>query len=172
MAVSTGTALLASAAATAGTGALDYKSGQDAQERALRQREESRRFIQENIDKARGDLFKLFPSAQQDRRQGIEAGLDLYQQSIPAQQQAFQQGNMQAQNVISQGLPQANNAILGGPVGYSAFQPQQINAGLQIPQQAPQTEPIEDVVGPQAQQNQGSGGAPSPFQFSVPTSRR
>ena len=104
------------------------------------------------VAEARGDLFKLFPAAQQNAQQGFQGALDVFGQSIPAQTGVFQQGNVAAQNQILAGLPQMQNAILGGQVDYSALQPTQ----LQMPdlsflqQQLPQTvDPYAPVMGPE-----------------------
>jgi hypothetical protein len=109
---------------------------------------------------AKGDLFKLFPAAQQNSQQGFQGALDVFGQSLPAQTQAFQQGNVGAQQQLINALPQMQNAILGNQVDLSGFQPTQIetpNLGFfqqQLPdfinpyeqpaQQAQQ--PIRDVL--------------------------
>jgi len=75
---------------------------------------------------ARGDLFKLFPTAQQNVAQGFQGALDVFGQSLPAQTDVFQQGNVGAQQALINALPQFQNAILGSPVDFSSFQPTQI----------------------------------------------
>jgi hypothetical protein len=75
---------------------------------------------------ARGDLFKLFPSSQQNMQQGYQGALDVFKQSLPQQAGAMQAGNVAAQNQLLTGMPQFQNAILGAPVDYSQFQATQL----------------------------------------------
>jgi len=72
---------------------------------------------------ARGDLFKLFPAAQQNAQQGYQGALDVFNQTLPQQSDIYQQGNVAAQNQLINAMPQYQNAILGGAVDYSQFQP-------------------------------------------------
>jgi len=72
---------------------------------------------------ARGDLFKLFPAAQQNAQQGYQGALDVFNQALPQQSDIYQQGNVAAQNQLINAMPQFQNAILGGAVDYSQFQP-------------------------------------------------
>lgn len=140
MAVATSTALLAGAAASAGAAALDHKSNKDAIKSAEKQKEASQRFIQDQVNKARADIFKLFPAAQESRNKGLEAGLDLYGQAFPQMLNSFQQGNVGAQQVISAGLPQMQNAIVGNHVDMGAFQPVELQRpGLAMPTARPQS---------------------------------
>ena len=106
----------------------------------------TQRFIEQQAGQARGDISSLFPQAQDVSRQGFQGALDLIGLGVPQQLGAFQQGNVGAQQAISSTLPQIQNAILGLPVDFGQFQPQQLNIdtsflqGLQAPQiqQAPQ----------------------------------
>jgi hypothetical protein len=75
---------------------------------------------------ARGDLFKLFPAAQQNAQRGYQGALDVFSQSLPQQAGQFQAGNVAAQNQLLAGMPQFQNAILGAPVDYSQFQATQL----------------------------------------------
>lgn len=75
---------------------------------------------------ARGDLFKLFPAAQETARQGFQGGLDVFGQSLPAQTDVFTQGNIGAQQAITQGLQQQQNALFGNQVDLSQLQPFQV----------------------------------------------
>lgn len=127
------TALIAGAVASGGAAIADTVSAQRSVKSAERQREESQAFIESQIKQARGDLFKLFPEAQESRRAGAQAGLDLIQQSVPQQLGAFQQGNIGAQQITAAGFPQQMNAILGQPINTS-FQPVRINTDFQVPQ--------------------------------------
>lgn len=79
-------------------------------------------------EQARGDLFNLFPAAQQNANLGFQRALDVFGQSLPAQTQAFQQGNVGAQQQLINALPQYQNALFGAPVDYSQFQPTQIQS--------------------------------------------
>lgn len=134
------TALWAGAGATLLGGISDSKSAKNANKTALKQREASEKFIKEQIAQARSDIFKLFPSAQDSRMKGLEAGLNLYGQAYPQMMNAFQGGNVAAQNTLLQGLPQVQNAIMGNAVNLSGLQPLQLQQpGLTMPQVRPQT---------------------------------
>lgn len=146
MAIATATALaLAGTGLAVGSAALDRKSANKANDIAARNRADSQRFIEESVAKARGDIFKLYPDAQESRQKGLQAGLDLYEQSVPAQMQSFTGGNVAAQNMLLQGLPQMNAAIMGQPVNTSGLQSYQGQGlqGLTMPQ-APQFSPITE----------------------------
>ena len=123
-----GAAGVAMAGATVVAAGLDYKAAQEANATALKQREESQKFIEKQTNQARGDIFQLFPAAQKAR-------------------QYFQQGNVMAQNQQIAGLGQIQNAILGRPINQNALKPgvvQQMNydanGGLQ--RFAPVNQPI------------------------------
>jgi hypothetical protein len=135
MAVSTGTALLFGAGASLLGAKADADSRSDATDAAMQQKRESQAFIQKQIDQARADIFKLYPSAQESRQKGLQAGLDLYSQAYPAMMNLFQQGNVGAQNALIKGLPMANNALLGQMPDYSKLQATQLQQpqGLQMP---------------------------------------
>ena len=120
------TALLAGAVVSGGAALLDNKNQKKAVKSAERQRAESQAFIEKQINNARSDIFKLYPSAQDSRKQGLQAGLDLYGQAYPQMQQLPTAGNVGAQNALIQGLPQANNAITGNPVDLSGMQAVQL----------------------------------------------
>lgn len=130
------TALIAGAAVSAGAALLDNKNQKKAQKSAEAQKAASQAFIEKQIAQARSDIFKLFPVAQDARKQGLEAGLHLYKQAYPAMMNSFQQGNVGAQNTLLAGLPQANNAVLGNPVSLQGLQAVQLQQpqGLTIPQ--------------------------------------
>lgn len=131
----------------AGVGLLgigaDNKNQKKGREMQERQRAESLKYIQEQVAKTQGQLFQLFPQAQQSRQQAMLAGTDLFKQAFPAQMEAFQGGNMMAQQALLAGLPQANNAILGRPMDLSGLQAQRVPVSAQALQglfnpQAPQ----------------------------------
>ena len=108
------------------------KKAAKAQTKAL---EKAQEYTREAAAQARGDLFKLYPAAQQNANQGFQAAMDIFGQSVPAQMNAFQGGNVAAQQQLLAGLPQMNNALLGAPIDYSQFQtyqaPQQDYSFLQ-----------------------------------------
>lgn len=159
MAIATATAL-AAAATVAGVAASrqDRKSAEKNVESAERQKSESEAFIKQARDQARGDIFKLFPSAQESREKGIQASFDLFNQAIPAQLDVFGRGNIAAQQALLQGLPQIQNAILGKPVDLSGLQAVDLGIGQGFqPQQPPQFGAINELGlqgAPQANQGQ------------------
>jgi hypothetical protein len=71
---------------------------------------------------SRGDLFRIAPTAFQNRLQGMNAATSLFQQSVQPQMGAFQQGNIGAQETYLSGLPQQINAILGQPIDLGGLQ--------------------------------------------------
>lgn len=151
------TASIITGGATLGASFLDRESKEESAEAAERQKEKSREFIRKNINRARGDLFKLFPEIQDTQREGLQAGMDLYQQSIPTQLQTFRRGNVKAQEQLQGGLQQRQNAILGNPIDMSQIQPQFVGGlgDLRMPE-APQISRINpgDFQGPQQQGEQ------------------
>ena len=136
MAIATSTALLLGGGAAVGAAALDRKSATESVKSAQRQRDESQAFIEKNINQARGDLFRLFPQAQESRRLGAQAGLDLIAQTVPQQLGAFQQGNIGAQDITAAGFRQQLNAVLGQPI-QTDFQPVRIDTDFQVPDLPP-----------------------------------
>ena len=125
-----------------GAGATVYGASKDSksQKNALKQQEAQRAasqaYIEKQISQARSDIFKLFPSAQESRQKGLDAGLQLYKQAYPAMMNTFQQGNVAAQQAVIAGLPQMQNALIKGRVDMSAFNPVSIQQpqGLTLPQ--------------------------------------
>ncbi len=104
-----------------------------------------------STNRAREDLARLFPQAQQSAQQGFQGALDVFGQSLPAQTDAFQQGNVGAQQAILSGLPQIQNALFGNQVDLSQMQPfqvQQPDLGF-FNQTLPQFAPTNQV-GPSA----------------------
>ena len=123
---------------------------------AREQAEASRKFIEKSIAQGRTDLLKLFPAAQESRRSGIQAGLDVFNQTIPQQVGAFEQGNLQAQRTVAGALPSRIAALKGTPMNLN-MQPSQPMGmrGIQFPQQLPQATQIPNMQQPdQGQQNQ------------------
>lgn len=110
-------------------------------------------FIKQQAGQARSDVKDLFPKAQEARDKAYDNAFSMIAGAFPQQLSMFQQGNIGAQNQINRTLPQVQNALLGLPMDYSAFQPQQITPDLSfldpwLPQ-SPDTPPA------------GSGGAGS-----------
>ncbi len=100
------------------------------------------------IQRARGDLFKLFPSAEDNAQKGYQGALDVFGQFMPQQADTFQQGNVAAQNQILAGMPQAHNALMGGAIDYSQFQPTQIDYDPSVfQQQLPDYQSTGDALG-------------------------
>jgi hypothetical protein len=81
-------------------------------------------FMRQMAEQARGDIFNLFPAAEQARQQGTQAALDIFGQTIPQQMGVLQQGNVGAQTALTQGLPQIMAALQGTPIDLSQIQPQ------------------------------------------------
>lgn len=138
MAITTAAALLAGAAVSAGAAVMDNKNQKKALSSAEKQKAASQAFIESQIKQARSDIFKLFPAAQDARKQGLQAGLHLQKQAYPEMMRMFQQGNVGAQNALIGGLQPAQNALMGKPVNYAPQamtiqQPQ----GLTLPEYAP-----------------------------------
>jgi hypothetical protein len=83
-------------------------------------------------DRARQDVNRLFPSAQQDLLAGQSSAFDIVGQGITEQQRLLGAGNMNAQQTTGQGFGQVQNALMGLPVNQQNFAPQGI-AQSQIP---------------------------------------
>jgi len=152
--------------AVLGAAKLDYEAAQEANATALKQREESQKFIEKQTNQARGDIFQLFPAGQKARQQGIQSGFNIYQAALPTQTQYFQQGNVMAQNQQLAGLGQIQNAILGRPINQNALKPgvvQQMNydanGGLQ--RFAPVNQPLLQPSGSSANPSFATGTNPS-----------
>lgn len=118
------------AAVLGGTALLGAVSSRSASKRATKAQEGAARTASEEtrraVTQARGDLFKLFPAAQQNLQQGFQGALDIFGQTLPAQTQTFQAGNVAAQQQLLSGLPQFQQAILGGNIDFSQLQPTQL----------------------------------------------
>ena len=139
--------------------AASQKAGQDAALQASIQA----------VEQARSDAIPLFQDAQQNQLAGFGGALDIFNQSIPQQQQVFQQGNVGAQQALLAGMPQFQNAILGNQVDFSAFQPQTLDLPQFQPAELPQFNSINNSLGifptaPQpAQQQTPFRGVPDNF---------
>jgi len=112
-----------------------------------------------SVNRARGDVERLFPQAQQSAQQGFQGALDVFGQSLPAQTDVFQQGNVGAQQAILSGLPQIQNALFGNQVDLSQLQPFQVQQPdlSFFNQTLPQFAPTEQV-GPTAAATAASMG--------------
>lgn len=87
----------------------------------------------------------LFSRAEQSRRLGTQAALDVFGQTIPQRLQTFQAGNIGAQKAQLAGLPQIQAALLGQPIDFSQFRSRSVEfdpsfAQQRLPQIAPQVE--------------------------------
>lgn len=147
MAIATGTALALGAGATLLAGGMDSRSAKKSIESAEEQKALSQEFIKQQMDQARGDLFKLFPSAQDSQQKGLQAQLGVIKQGFPMQVNAFREGNIMAQQQLINALPQIQNAILGRPMNLGGLQAQRVNGGVDTAQmpQAPQFQQIQGL---------------------------
>lgn len=100
-------------------GIADDRANRRSVEQLERQREEAREYVDRAIQQGRGDLFRISRQAQQQGRQGLEAGIDLINQTLPQQMGLFSQGNQMAQQQLIGALPAMNAAILGQPFNYN-----------------------------------------------------
>lgn len=139
--------MIAGAVVSGGTAMMDSRNNRKANDKAQEQRARSQAFIEGQLKQGRRDLFDLYSAGQQTRRQGMDALMGLYGQTMPQQMNAFRQGNMNAQQTVSAALPQMQNALLGRPVDMAQIQPRAVEglAGLQMPQ-AQATIPIDQLA--------------------------
>ena len=84
-------------------------------------------YMRDAENRAREDIDRLFPLADESRRRGAQQQMDILSQTMPATIDFMQQGNVGAQGVLAGGMPQIQNAIMGGPVNYDFLQPQQMD---------------------------------------------
>lgn len=120
------------------TDTLFGDDGKAAADKQSKENRKSREFLAEQTEKARDEIFPLFGAAEESRRAGSQAALDVLGGALPAQLGAFQGGNVGAQQALLTGLPQVQNAILGLPTDLSGLQPQQLNIDTSfIPTQLP-----------------------------------
>jgi len=91
--------------------------------------------IYEQAGLARNDITSLWPSSMNARASGTQGALDVLGGTIPQQLSAYQQGNVSAQQQLINGMGQYQNAIMGLPVNYGSFQPQQISYDPSFAQQ-------------------------------------
>lgn len=117
--------------------------------------------INQRTEQARDDIMRLAPIADANRNIGYQAALDILGQAMPQQLDAFQQGNVNAQNAIKAGMPQFQNAIMGLPVNYGVFQPQQVQYSDEFTQQKiPEYISLLSILG--SNPMGGDGGQASP----------
>lgn len=102
---------------------------------------------QQAAAQTRRDAIPLFQSAQQNALAGFGGALDIFNQSIPQQQQQFQAGSVGAQQALLSGLPQGINAILGRGIDLGALQPQTLETSQFAPQQLPEFTSINQSLG-------------------------
>lgn len=126
-------------------------SDDSAQKAQIGSNREARADILRLGDRARGDVFGLADLATGNRNQGIQASLDMFGQSIPAQLSSFLGGNTGAQDAILAGVPQVQNAILGLPTDMSGLQTQQLPVDMSMfQQQPPEFQNASQLLGGQA----------------------
>ena len=166
------------AAAVAGSAVVGAISSRNATKASVRASEQAgdkaAAQLAASTAQARGDLFKLFPAAQQNTQQGYQGALDVFNQALPQQANAFQAGNVAAQNQLLAGMPQYQNAILGAPVDYSQFQATQLEQpNFDFANQ--QLEYTDAYAPPQQQELYGTGNVPNystgPNNYNAPTGR-
>lgn len=103
-----------------------------AQDHQLAQNRESKQLISRNADRARQDVLRMFPQAQQTLAQGTQAALDVQGQAFPQQMSAFQQGNMGAQDAQLRGLSAMQKALMGQPVDMSYARTQNLMSPINV----------------------------------------
>ncbi len=107
-------------------------------------------------NRAREDVNRLFPQAQESAQQGFQGALNVFGQSLPAQTDVFQQGNVGAQQAILSGLPQIQNALFGNQVDLNQLQPFQVQQpDLSFFNQTLPHFALQDNIGPVANASQG-----------------
>lgn len=118
------TAAVVGAAGTAYAAKKTNDSVKDSIASAERQRDQSIEFIENAINNAGTNIFKLYESAPDSLQSGLQTSVDLFKETTPVQMGITQDASMQAQNAILQGVPRARAALLGqdiptaqGPVG-------------------------------------------------------
>lgn len=117
---------MATAIATVGAAVIGSRASSKATRAATQGQERAQDLLAASRDRARQDVLRLFPQAQEAQTRGFTQAQDfLSGQVIPRQAEAFQTGNVQAQETLLQGLPQVQAALLGGNVDLSGLQPQQ-----------------------------------------------
>ena len=115
------------AIATVGAAVIGAKASSKAADKAASSAERGQDILKASRDRARQDVLRLFPQAQEAQARGFQQAQDfLAGQVIPQQAEAFQAGNTQAQQTLLAGLPQVQQAILGGNVDLSGLQARQV----------------------------------------------
>lgn len=135
------------------------KAGQKA---TLEDNRRRQNFIRNILGQGIKRTTRLFNQAGQPRREGFQGALDVIGAGVPEQLGLFQAGNVAAQGVTAGGLDPFMAAILGQPLDFRAFQPQQLEAdtsflqGLDVPRfRAPPPEAATgslDQIGGSAQE--------------------
>lgn len=110
----------------AATSSAINKPDNSAQKAQVAANQRSQEFIEDQALKAENAAGRLYDSSAQNLLAGNSAALNLYKDSLNPTMDTMRQGNMMAQQQIAGGLPQIQNALMGIPVDYSAFQPQQV----------------------------------------------
>lgn len=110
---------------SAASGAIN-KPDDSAQKAQIAANERSQQFIEDQALKAENAAGRLFDSSARNLLAGNGAAMSLYKDALNPQMDTLNQGYSNAQNQISRGLPEIQNALMGLPIDYAAFQPQQI----------------------------------------------
>lgn len=119
--VSAGVGLFGSAASAA-----INKPDDSAQKAQIAANQRSQEFIEDQALKAENAAGRLFDSSAANLLAGNSAAANLYKDAFNPQMNTLNQGYSNAQNQIYRGMPQIQNALMGLPIDYAAFQPQQI----------------------------------------------
>lgn len=149
---------MVSAIATVGGALLGARASSKATKAATKGQEVAQGISAESAAQARGDVNRLFGTADTARRGGFSGAAEFIGGNIGRQIAPFQQGNVAAQEQIGQGLNAQQAAILGLPTDLSGFgarsfeDPNQFN--IQNPFQQPE-QPAQQGFQLNPQQNQG-----------------
>ena len=96
--------------------AISAKSSKDAAKTAKEGQQQASASVDAAANRARQDIVKILPQAQQSLLVGAQGALDLIAGSIPEQQRQIRAGNIAAQQTRIQGFKGARAAFLGEPV--------------------------------------------------------
>lgn len=110
---------------TAASAAIN-KPDDSAQKAQMAANQRSQAFIEDQALKAENASGRLFDSSAANLLAGNSAAANLYKDAFNPQMDTSNQGYNNAQNQIYRGMPQIQNALMGLPIDYAAFQPQQI----------------------------------------------
>jgi len=109
------------------TDALFGGSSRDASRAQQEGLREAQRALEQAQAQARSEMLPRFDEAMDIRRQGAQQALNMFNQGFAPSIDVFQQGSNLGQQTLQTGAQQAGAAILGGPIDYSALNPQSVN---------------------------------------------